>query len=166
MDHFALPGDSLAIAHREGVLHRNFMGYTPNLTLLNIGLGTSAISDTWSGFAQNEKSVEAYQLRIARGEFPLIKGYKLSPDDEIIRRHILNLMCRQYTSWEAPAARCPAFFEGLKRLDEFLADELIELGNNFLRVTPAGRPFLRNISLAFDAHYWAAQPQQALFSRL
>jgi len=110
--------------------------------------------------------VEAYQLRVSCGEFPLIKGYALTPEDEIIRKHILNLMCRQYTSWEDPAARCPALFEGLGRLDEFLADELVELGDNFLRITAAGQPFLRNISLAFDAHYWAAQPQQALFSRL
>ncbi len=166
MDHFALPEDSLAVAHRAGSLHRNFMGYTPSLTLLSIGLGTSAISDTWSGFAQNEKTVEAYQLRVACGEFPLIKGYELSPEDEIIRKHILNLMCRQYTSWEDSSSQCPALFEGLARLDEFMDDALIELGDHYLRITAAGKPFLRNISLAFDAHYWAAQPQQALFSRL
>ena len=166
MDHFALPDDSLAIAHKTGSLHRNFMGYTPSLALLNIGLGTSAISDTWSGFAQNEKTVEAYQLRLAHGEFPLIKGYQLTPEDEIIRRHILNLMCRQYTSWGTPATSCPALYQGLERLDEFLTDELIELATDYLRIRPAGKPFIRNICLAFDAHYWAAQPQQALFSRL
>ena len=67
MDHFALPGDSLSSAARMGQLHRNFMGYTAGKTRLMIGLGMSAISDSWGGFAQNEKNLEAYQHLVSQG---------------------------------------------------------------------------------------------------
>jgi len=166
MDHFALPHDTLAQAHAAGRLHRNFMGYTAAHTYLSIGLGASAIGDTWTAFAQNEKQVEAYQARVARGEFPLIRGYALSAEDRILRRHILNLMCQQHTHWRNEDSRCPELYAGLSRLAELEADGLVVRGDRALTITEAGRPFLRNICLAFDAHYWAAQPQTPVFSRL
>lgn len=166
MDHFALPHDSLAVAHTAGKLHRNFMGYTPAHTNLCIALGASSISDSWTAFVQNEKHIETYQQRVGEGEFPLIKGYELSEEDRILRRHILNLMCGQYTSWRQESERCTALYAGLERLHELEADGLVVRGDRTLTITESGRPFLRNICLAFDAHYWAAQPKQPTFSRL
>ena len=70
MDHFALPTDDLAKAFHDGSLHRNFMGYTSGKTQLMVGLGMSAISDSWGGFAQNVKTVGEYEARAMRGEIP------------------------------------------------------------------------------------------------
>ena len=92
MDHFALPTDSMYKAFQAHQLHRNFMGYTASKTQLMIGLGMSAISDSWYAFAQNEKELEAYYARLDRNEIPVCKGHILNYEDLIIRRHILNLM--------------------------------------------------------------------------
>lgn len=93
MDHFALPKDSLYQSMQTKKIHRNFMGYTSSSTRLMIGLGMSAISDSWDAFAQNEKSVEGYIEKIEQGVLPVIR-------DLVIRRHILNLMCYLETSWK------------------------------------------------------------------
>jgi oxygen-independent coproporphyrinogen III oxidase len=100
MDHFALPDDGLSLADQKGTLHRNFMGYTTRSTHLMVGLGVSAISDGWSAFAQNVKTVEEYQAIVASGEIPVFRGHILSDEDLQIRQHILNLMCRHRTRWE------------------------------------------------------------------
>lgn len=163
-DHFALPQDELYRAERAGTLHRNFMGYTPNYTRLSIGLGASAISDSWTGFVQNEKRIETYQDRIAAGELPFFRGHELSVEDAILRRHILNLMCRHQTDWRDPAHRTEALYAGLERLAEPEADGLIVRAPYSLRVTAAGQPFVRNICLALDAHFWARRPEGRLFS--
>lgn len=165
MDHFALQEDPLAKAAGQRKLHRNFMGYGTLNTQLLIGLGVSSISDTWHGFAQNEKVVEAYQTRVAKGEFPVFKGHRLTKEDLILRRHILSLMCRFETSWEREEEQCEALYEGLGRLDELIADGLVRLEPFRLMVTPEGKPFLRNICMAIDARYWAGQQQTALFSK-
>jgi len=93
MDHFALAHDDLAIAFNSKNLHRNFMGYTTQDTNLMIGLGMSAISDSWFGFAQNDKSVEGYLEQIENGQLPVFRGHLLSELDVEIRTYILDLMC-------------------------------------------------------------------------
>ncbi len=165
MDHFALEGDSLFAAARAETLHRNFMGYTPATTRLMIGLGMSSISDTWYGFAQNEKKVEDYQRRVAAGEWPVFRGHILDPEDLVLRRHILDLMCKFHTEWEAGEEDLPALGEALERLAEVAADGLVELGERAVRVTERGRPFLRNICMAFDARLWRDIPETRLFSQ-
>lgn len=165
LDHFALPTDELFTAWRAGALHRNFMGYTPTHTELTVALGASSISDSWTAFAQNEKQVEAYQQKVLAGEFPLVKGYELTQADRVIRRKILQLMCTQEMDWRDPADQHPAFLAGLDRLGELEQDGLIRKGVFHLRVLPEGRPFLRNIALAFDQHYWAHQPREQVFSQ-
>lgn len=165
MDHFALQQDPLAEAAKNGNLHRNFMGYGTVHTQLLVGLGVSAISDTWHGFAQNEKIVEVYQRRVTKGEFPFFKGHRLTEEDLVLRRHILSLMCRFETSWKKEEEQCEALYAGLDQLSEPLADGLVRLEPFRLSVTPAGRPFLRNICMAFDARLRAAQPETTLFSR-
>ncbi len=101
MDHFALESDSLFTAVEENRLHRNFMGYTDSDTRLMIGLGVSAIGDSWYGFGQNVKTIEEYYRILEIDQLPLFKGHSLTKEDLAIRTHILNLMCRFTTSWRS-----------------------------------------------------------------
>ena len=164
MDHFAMPGDALLTAAQNGKLHRNFMGYTHQQTQLMIGLGVSSISDSWYGFAQNVKNVEEYLKLISEDKLPVIKGHILTYDDLIMRRHILNIMCKGYTQWDHHHGACPALIDSLDRLMALVDDELIELDDKQLKVTTLGKPFLRNICMALDARLWADKPTTQLFS--
>lgn len=165
MDHFALPADSLSKAMDAGTLHRNFMGYTPQYTRLAIALGVSSIGDTWDSFMQNEKTIEEYSDAVNAGRFPIHRGHLLTEEDQILRQHILNVMCRFETSWEQPELQCDSLFDGIERLSELENDGLIERVPFGLKVTDAGRPFIRNICLALDARYWRKQPEGELFSQ-
>jgi oxygen-independent coproporphyrinogen-3 oxidase len=164
MDHFALPNDALRIAEQTRNLHRNFMGYTHQYTRLLVGLGVSSISDTWDAYAQNVKSVEEYLALVNNNKLPLVKGHFLSSDDMIIRRHILNLMCKGETQWNHQEEPCRALLEGLRRMQDLVDDGLVELDSYRLMVTPTGKRFLRNICMAIDARLWADQPATQLFS--
>lgn len=163
-DHFALPTDSLAIASKTGSLHRNFMGYTEVNSTNMIGLGVSAISDMWTSYAQNEKGVEQYYQRLDQGQHTVVKGHHLSEQDRIIRQHLLNITCRMSTSWADDAMKFEAWPEVLERLAEPLADGLIQISDQELVVTERGRPFIRNICMAFDLHLHANQPDHRIFS--
>ena len=165
-DHFALPEESLAIAQKNGHLHRNFMGYTPFNTNLNIALGVSAISDSWTTFVQNEKKIENYKKRVNQGEFPFFRGHLLSREDQVLRKHILNLICQFETDWMDESDRCEALYRTFDRLEELEKDGLIERSPFQLKVTEIGKPFIRNICLALDAQYWAKQPEKQLFSQV
>jgi oxygen-independent coproporphyrinogen-3 oxidase len=114
---------------------------------------------------QNEKNIAAYQASIAAGHFPITRGHLLTPEDEIIRRHILELMCRFQTQWDDPSLQCEALFQGLERLGPLEEDGFILLSPGKLEVTERGRPFLRNICMALDARYWQRQPEASLFSQ-
>jgi oxygen-independent coproporphyrinogen-3 oxidase len=164
MDHFALSTDSLYMAERSGKLHRNFMGYTHQYTQLMIGLGVSSISDSWFAFAQNVKKVEDYLHLVNEGQLPVFKGHHLTEEDLIIRKHILNLMCKGKTEWDKNAPLNEGFEAGLERAKMLEADGLIIIGKCSLTVTPIGKRFLRNICMAFDARLWAGQPETQLFS--
>jgi oxygen-independent coproporphyrinogen-3 oxidase len=164
MDHFALEGDELLEAERSGRLHRNFMGYTSHHTQLLIGLGVSSISDSLYSFAQNSKVLGQYLQLIKDGELPIIKGHILTYEDLIIRKHILNIMCKGHTTWNHHVEPCDAAFEGLERLQPLADDGLIELNSWGLQVTPLGKRFLRNICLALDARLWTDKPATQLFS--
>lgn len=165
MDHFALPNDELYRSVQTHSLHRNFMGYTPASTHLLVGLGVSSIGDSWTGFAQNVKVVEEYLSLVSQGELPLFRGHALNEEDLIVRQHILNLMCRFHTSWATDGAYAEALDEGWARLEEMEQDGLIIRGQQSVTVTPAGRSFVRNICMAFDARLWRKQPSANLFSQ-
>ncbi|MDH3314504.1 MAG: oxygen-independent coproporphyrinogen III oxidase [Betaproteobacteria bacterium] len=166
MDHFAFESDSLLIAARNGTLHRNFMGYTPVHTLLTVGLGMSAIGDSWDAFAQNEKDIPRYLERVMAGQLPVFRGHVLDSEDKLLRKHILSLMCRFETEWNDRDLEHPAFRESLERLAELEADGLVCVDSNHLQVTESGRTFVRNICMAFDARLWRASPESRLFSRV
>ena len=161
MDHFSLPGDSLLKASRFGKLHRNFMGYTHQYTKLSIGLGISAIGDSWYGFAQNVKSVETYLQNIAEGTFPLVKGHTLTSEDLMIRRIILDIMCLGKAKLSADSLIYANF---LTRLKPLLDDGLVLINDNKLNVTKSGRAFLRNICMCFDQKLALNVPQTQIFS--
>jgi len=165
MDHFALANDSMFDAFKEGKLHRNFMGYTASKTQLMIGLGVSSISDSWYAFAQNEKELETYYARVAQNELPVFRGHVLSAEDLIIRQHILNLMCRFTTSWDNDNFYFKVLLpEILFTMDELKSDGLIEITPNSLTVTEKGKPFVRNICMAFDLRLKRKSPKTQLFS--
>ena len=166
MDHFASENDELFIAFKNKTLHRNFMGYTPFSTQLNLALGASSISDSWYAFVQNEKKIEDYQRRIEAGEFPIVKGHLLNQEDQIIRRHILNIMCTFETTWQNKTEQCGALFTGLNRMGELEKDELIERSPFYLKVTEKGSMFIRNICMAIDSRYWKKKPEGAIFSQV
>lgn len=164
MDHFALKSDSLYKAVEDKELHRNFMGYTESKTQLMIGLGVSAIGDSWYSFGQNAKNVEEYQHLVEQGVLPVYRGHMLNEEDLIIRKHILNMMCRLETSWENTSLQFPELPEVLSNLKEMETDGLLEIGAKELHITEKGRPFVRNICMAFDVLLQRNQPDRQLFS--
>lgn len=164
MDHFARPNDTLYQAMNEGRLHRNFMGYTETNTRLMLSLGVSSISDSWYAFAQNEKVLEDYLARINSGQLPLMRGHLLTAEDLIIRQHILNIMCRMHTDWSDTAMQFAQLPQAVELLKPMQDDGLLEILPNGLKVTEQGRPFVRNIAMAFDVRLWAKQPETRLFS--
>jgi oxygen-independent coproporphyrinogen-3 oxidase len=164
MDHFALPKDSLYESMQQKTIHRNFMGYSSSSTQLMIGLGMSAISDSWYAFAQNDKSVEGYMQQIEQGVLPIFRGHILNEEDLVVRRHILNLMCLLETSWNDENMNLPEMPEIILRLKEMQNDGLITIENNYLKVTQTGRNFVRNIAMAWDLRMIRHQPETRIFS--
>ncbi|WP_034258768.1 oxygen-independent coproporphyrinogen III oxidase [Altibacter lentus] len=164
MDHFALPTDSLFKASVSKTIHRNFMGYTDSKTQVMIGLGASAISDSWYSFAQNEKGVEAYQDLVENNIIPVYRGHVLTNEDLVIRKHILNLMCSLETYWSDPKDYFQELPDVLVKLKEIEKDGLIEFQKDGLIVTEKGRPFVRNICMAFDLLLQRKKPETQLFS--
>ncbi|TBW27987.1 oxygen-independent coproporphyrinogen III oxidase [Gramella sp. KN1008] len=164
MDHFALKSDSLYKAVEDKTIHRNFMGYTNSKTQAMIGLGVSAISDSWYGFAQNVKRVEEYQDLVNNNVLPVYRGHILKEEDLVIRKHILNLMCKLKTSWYTRQEFFEELPDVLVRLKEMQKDGLIEIDTNYVKITKKGRPFVRNVCMAFDRRLQRNKPQTQLFS--
>ena len=164
MDHFSLPTDSLYKSMITGDLHRNFMGYTASKTQSMIGLGVSSISDSWYGFAQNVKDIESYYRRLKENALPVFRGHILSEEDLIIRKHILNLMCQFKTSWHKSSLYFKELPDVLIKLKEMEEDELINIDSNYIEVTKKGRPYVRNVCMAFDLLLQRKQPNTQLFS--
>lgn len=164
MDHFALKKDTLFTAMQTKNLHRNFMGYTASKTQLMIGLGASSISDSWYSFAQNVKSLEEYHHLVENDIIPIYRGHILTEEDRIIRKHILNLMCNFKTTWHKHEEWFPRLEEVLPRLQEMEKDELLKISPNQIEVKDKGKPFVRNICMAFDVMLHESQPEKRLFS--
>lgn len=164
MDHYALKTDSLYQAQQNGTIHRNFMGYNSSNTQVMIGLGVSSISDSWYSFAQNVKNIDEYQSLVEKGELPVYRGHLLTEEDLVIRRHILNLMCRFETSWQDDDLYLNELPDVLLSLIELEKDDLIEIRSNQLLVTEKGRPYVRNVCLPFDLRLQRNKPETQLFS--
>lgn len=163
MDHFALPNDSLYQAFLNKKLHRNFMGYTTQNTPTLLGLGASSISDAWTGFSQNLKTVEQYQESLQNGILPIEKGHILDSEDLFVRQQILNLMCQGQTTWNGEFEHITQ--KATERLKELEKDGLVILKDKNLQVSELGKVFLRNIAFQFDQRFWTKQKEGQTFSR-
>ena len=172
MDHFALPGDGLAIAARRRRLHRNFMGYTTRPAPDSVAIGVSAIGDVGGAFAQNHKTLAGYYQALDAGRFPIERGYALTADDRLRRYVITELMCNFHLDFGEvrarfdirPADYFAAEFAALREPDGPVSDGLLEVGGSGLTVTPRGRLFVRNVCMAFD-RYLSAHQGRPVFSR-
>jgi oxygen-independent coproporphyrinogen-3 oxidase len=157
MDHFALPDDELAAARREKRLQRNFQGYSTKAGLSILGLGATAISQTPDAFRQNEKTTAQWKARVDAGDLPLAKGVLLSDEDKRRREIIMRIMCDLELDYAALQAKLGVdipvrYAAELARLAPLVDDGLVALEPARLRVTAAGRFFLRNIAMAFDEY--------------
>jgi len=164
MDHFALKTDTLYKSIVNKTIHRNFMGYTASKTKAMIGLGVSSISDSWFGFAQNVKGIEEYYHLLKENIIPVYRGHVLNSEDLIIRTHILNLMCQFETSWSNDDLYFESLPDTLIKLTEMEVDGLIEIKSNQIIIKEKGKPFVRNICMAFDLLLQRNQPKTQLFS--
>lgn len=164
MDHFALPQDAMTVAFHKGNLHRNFMGYSASKTQLMIGLGVSAISDSWLGFGQNVKSFDDYYQMLEWDQIPVNKGHILTEEDLIVRKHILNIMCKFHTTWNSENTYFDEIPAILPQLKEFEQDGLLEFISDGIQVTEKGKAFVRNICMAFDMRLQRKAPDRQLFS--
>lgn len=160
LDHFALPGDELVRAQREGTLVRNFQGYSTHGGTDLLGLGMSAISQVGDAYVQNLKTLESYYAALETGHLPVERGVRLTRDD-IIRRHVIQrLMCDAVMSFTEVEARFGLdftdYFAGeLAALEPLVQDGLAVREAHGLRITPVGRPLMRNVAMVFDAYLQA-----------
>jgi oxygen-independent coproporphyrinogen-3 oxidase len=170
MDHFALPDDDLAIAKRQGRLHRNFQGYSTQPECDLIALGVSSIGRVGATYSQNAKTMEEYCDFIDQGRLPIVRGLGLSSDDLIRRTVIMSIMCQgevQYESIElAYMIDFKQYFstelEALKTLENAGMVTFDEVG---LEVTEMGWYFVRAIAMTFDK-YLQADRTRARFSKI
>jgi oxygen-independent coproporphyrinogen-3 oxidase len=156
LDHFALPGDEMAVALREGRLRRNFQGYTTDASNILLGFGASAIGHLPQGYVQNEVSTRAYMQSIAGGSLATVKGYALTADDRLRAEIIERIMCDFGVDLEPICARHGSVAESMlqssPRLKALISDGVVELDGASLAVTDNSRFLVRSVAAAFDAH--------------
>jgi oxygen-independent coproporphyrinogen III oxidase len=170
MDHFALPGDALAAAKREGRLHRNFQGYSTQPDCDLIGLGVSAIGKIGAHYSQNAKVLDEYYDLLDQGALPVVRGLALSRDDLVRRAAINAIMCQGRLDFETiehayliDFARY--FAPELQQLRQLSADGLLQMDDQELQVLPRGWYVVRAIAMVFD-RYLQADRARAKYSRI
>jgi oxygen-independent coproporphyrinogen-3 oxidase len=161
MDHFAKPNDDLAVAQRQGRLHRNFQGYSTHADCDLVAVGVSAISAVGATYSQNAKSLDEYYELLDKNELPIVRGIKLDMDD-LLRRSVIGLlMCQFELSMSSLEQAFPVVFEQyfaaeLGQLDALAHEGLLVIGPDWISVTPKGRLLIRNICMVFDRHLASA----------
>jgi len=170
MDHFALPTDALAVAKRQGRLHRNFQGYSTQPDCDLIALGVSAIGRVGATYSQNAKDLDEYYDFLDQGRLPVVRGLALGRDDLIRRAVIMALMCQGEVLFEAldqawliDSRRY--FAAELEMLAELQSQGMVEIDAESLRVTAMGWYFVRAVAMTFD-RYLQADRNRARFSRI
>jgi oxygen-independent coproporphyrinogen-3 oxidase len=170
MDHFALPTDALAIAKRQGRLHRNFQGYSTQPDCDLIGLGVSSIGRIGATYSQNAKTLEEYYDHLDQGHFAVVRGLALSRDDLVRRAVIMALMCQGHVAFESIELAFLVdfkkyFSEELMAL-QLLADQgLVVLEETGIDVTEMGWFFVRAVAMVFD-RYLQTDRTRAKFSKI
>jgi oxygen-independent coproporphyrinogen-3 oxidase len=170
MDHFALPNDSLAVAKRQGRLHRNFQGYSTQPDCDLLGLGVSAIGRVGATYSQNAKTLEEYYDHLDQGRLPVVRGLALTRDDLVRRAVIMALMCQgqlQYESIElAYLIDFKSYFAAeLETLAGMEDQGLAEVNDTGIQVTAMGWFFVRGVAMVFD-RYLQADRTRARFSKI
>lgn len=170
MDHFAKPDDELAIAQDKGILHRNFQGYTTQEECDLLGLGVSAISLLGDTYAQNQKELKHYYADVDSHGIALHKGLELSQEDCLRRDVIKALICNFKLDFSAIEKQYNIHFkshfaEDLDLLKPLAEDDLLEINDKGIIVSPSGRLLIRNICLCFDTYSRQAARRQQ-FSRI
>lgn len=157
MDHFSLPSDSLAVAKRQGRLHRNFQGYSTQPDCDLIALGVSSIGRIGATYSQNSKTLEEYYDFLDQGQFPVVRGLALSRDDLVRRSVIMALMCHGQLQFEsidlAHLVDFRSYFakemESLQALEE---QGMVVVDDSSIQVTAQGWFFVRAVAMVFDRH--------------
>jgi oxygen-independent coproporphyrinogen-3 oxidase len=157
MDHFAKPGDELAVSQQNRTLHRNFQGYTTKSGADLYGMGITAISAIQNAYAQNHRDIPNWQNAIDQRGIATMRGYHLSEDDRLRRTVISRLLCHTviYKNEIAQEFKIDFdhyFADELQRLVPFQEDGLILLTPNEIRTTWLGRIFIRNAAMLFDPY--------------
>ncbi|WP_332876125.1 oxygen-independent coproporphyrinogen III oxidase [Massilia sp. S19_KUP03_FR1] len=166
MDHFAKPDDELAVAQRQGRLHRNFQGYSTHADADIVAFGVSAIGAVGATYSQNAKHLTAYYAGIDASTLPIERGVTLSMDDALRRSLIGSLMCHFELSVAAfeqafPIAFADYFAQELAALADLEADGLATVTPDWITVTPKGRLLIRNICMVFDRYLESGQRHSA-----
>jgi oxygen-independent coproporphyrinogen-3 oxidase len=155
MDHFARPGDELAVAQSRKQLQRNFQGYSTHAGSDIYAFGMSSISQIPEAYWQNEKDLPKYYAAIDAGQMPLARGYFVTDEDKIRRETIMRVMCDLSLDYAAMSQRLGVDFTSyfareLESLAPFEADGLVHRTSAGMEVTDTGRLFIRNIAMCFD----------------
>jgi oxygen-independent coproporphyrinogen-3 oxidase len=154
-DHFARPDDELSKALDEDRVHRNFMGYTVQPALDQIGVGVTSIGDVAGAYAANQKKLAGYQRTVFDGRLPIDRGVRRSPEDELRREVINSIICSLKLDLGSIGERFSIeprqhFSSSLAAMEGMAKDGLVEIDDAGLEVTDRGRFFLRNICMPFD----------------
>ncbi len=170
MDHFALPNDALAVAKRQGRLHRNFQGYSTQPDCDLIALGVSAIGHVGPTFSQNVKTLDAYYDLLNQGRLPVERGLALSRDDLVRRTVIMALMCQGHVQFESVEVAHLVDFKKyfateLETLGGMQEQGLVVLEGGGIQVTELGWFFVRGVAMVFDK-YLQADRTRARFSKI
>lgn len=170
MDHFALPTDALAVAKRQGRLHRSFQGYSPQLDGDVIGLGVSAIGRVGATYSQNAKTLEEYADHLDQGRLPVVRGLALNRDDLVRRAIIMALMCQGEVQFESIELAYLVDFQRsfaaeLSALQPLVAQGMVTVHATGIQVTALGWFFVRAVAMVFD-RYLQADRNRTRFSRI
>jgi oxygen-independent coproporphyrinogen-3 oxidase len=165
MDHFAKPGDDLAIAQRQGRLIRDFQGYSAGGKCDLIGLGVSSIGKIGPAYMQNVKALDEYYGTLDSGELPILRGMECDADDLARRTVIQSLACNFSVSKEAIEVGHLLDFETyfaqeMRELEQLEADGLVELDGEWIHVTPRGRLLVRVVCAVFDKYLRQSQERE------
>ncbi|HXU92199.1 MAG TPA: oxygen-independent coproporphyrinogen III oxidase [Gallionella sp.] len=170
MDHFAKPEDELAVAQRQGRLHRNFQGYSTHSDCDLVALGVSAIGKIGPTYSQNYRELEDYYDALDRNELPIMRGLELNADDLVRRAIIQALMCHFEISKESFNIAYLIDFDQyfateMVELREYEREGLLEISPQWISVTPKGRMLIRNICMVFDK-YLRTRTEHARYSKV
>jgi oxygen-independent coproporphyrinogen-3 oxidase len=170
MDHFAKPEDELSLALASGSLYRNFQGYSTHAGINVLSFGMSSISQLSNLYAQNEKELKHYYAAIDAGRLPIMRGIELTSEDVLRRDVITEIMCNFVLTKATINQRYGIdfdthFAEALAEMTSFTDDGLVELYDDRLVITEAGRLLIRNIAMNFDAYLMAKTGDKPQFSR-